>query len=118
MIAGSRDDNFPTQYAAQYDAAKVASTRHVFFSDSGCNDFRARQSISTPTIQGDLDALLALLPEAGLDTVILVDLTQSGIDIPTVKVVIPGLEYFALFIGYSPGRRSRDQAARRMAATQ
>ena len=111
MIAGSRDDNFPTQYAAQFDPDKLASVRRVFFANPGRTDFQTRTGMSTPTSDGDLMALLTALRTADLDCVILVELTQPDIGIPTVKAVVPGLEYFSLFIGYAPGSRAKRATA-------
>jgi ribosomal protein S12 methylthiotransferase accessory factor len=111
MIAGSRDDNFPTQYRAQHEPSKLASARQLFFAEPGRADFRSRRGTDTDTVDGDLADMLSRLRGAGIDSVIVADLTRADIGIPTVKAVIPGLEYFSLFIGYVPGRRARARTA-------
>jgi ribosomal protein S12 methylthiotransferase accessory factor len=111
VIAASRDDNFPSQYRAQNDSRRMAAVRKAFFARPGTVDFAARPSVATPTVDGDLTVILGRLERAGIDTVAAVDLTQPELGIPVVKVVVPGLEYFSLFIGYSPGRRARREEA-------
>jgi ribosomal protein S12 methylthiotransferase accessory factor len=112
MIAGSRDDNFPSQYRTQHDPARLASIRQLFFGAPGHAHFRGRAGVDLDTVDGDLATMLGLLRTAGLDSVVVADLTRPEIGIPTVKVVIPDLEYFSLFIGYVPGRRAQERAHR------
>jgi ribosomal protein S12 methylthiotransferase accessory factor len=112
VIAASRDDNYRSQYKAQNDSRRMTAVRKVFFGMPGRVDFGSRPSLATSTVDGDLAAVLAQLERIGVGSVVSVDLTRPEIGIPVVKVVIPGLEYFALFIGYSAGRRARRYEAR------
>lgn len=106
VIAASRDDNYRSQYKAQNDPRKMTAVRKVFFGKLGAVDFASRPSIATSTVDGDLAVLLAQLERIGIRSVVAVDLAKPEIGIPVVKVVIPGLEFFALFIGYTAGRRA------------
>lgn len=50
---------------------------------------------------------LQQLRNAGIDRVIMIDLTRSEFGIPVVRVVIPGLEGSHKVPGYIPGIRAR-----------
>jgi YcaO-like protein with predicted kinase domain len=106
MIAGSRDDNFPTQYAAHHDPSTSVLVRELFFSEPGAVDFGSRHGPETSTVDGDLGVLLACLRSVDIDCAALVDLSRPELGIPTVKAVVPGLEFFSLFVGYAPGPRA------------
>lgn len=113
VIAASRDDNFRSQYDAHNDPTTLASVRRIFFGPSGKLDFSSLPRIDTPTVDGDLAVLLDRLRSVGIETVAVVDLTKPELDIPTVKVVIPGLEFYSLFVGYSAGERARGRSVAR-----
>ncbi|MET7737589.1 YcaO-like family protein [Streptomyces sp. NPDC005402] len=107
VIAASRDENFQTMYNAQNDSTTLSRVRKVFFADPGRHPFRTTDSVNHPTVNEDLTEILARLTAAGVEQVVAVDLTKPEVGIPTVKVVIPDLEHYALFIGYTPGKRAR-----------
>jgi ribosomal protein S12 methylthiotransferase accessory factor len=107
VIAASRDENFRTMYKAQNDARTLARTREVFFAAPGTLPFDTGRGIDHPTLNEDLRAVLDRLAAAGIENVVAVDLTKPEIGIPTAKVVVPDLEFYSLFIGYTPGRRAR-----------
>ncbi|SEF23483.1 ribosomal protein S12 methylthiotransferase accessory factor [Amycolatopsis pretoriensis] len=112
VIAASRDENFRTMYHAQNDAETLRRTREAFFSQAGTHRFDSTRGVDNPTVNEDLDDLLTRLRNAGIDQVVAVDLTRPDIGIPTAKVIIPGLEYYSLFVGYAPGPRARRRQPR------
>ncbi len=104
-IAGARDDMAPEEFAGAGPIEKLRwlepllalSGRRPFdHTSTGCGD-AAR----------DADALRLRLAAIGLDEVILVDLTRSGIDLPVVRIVVPGLEGCSDEPDYVPGPRAR-----------
>ncbi|WP_162467205.1 YcaO-like family protein [Streptomyces cavernae] len=116
VIAASRDENFRTMYDAQNSARTLAMTRQVFFSRPGTRVFDPSVGIDNPVLNDDLTDILDRLRGIGIDCVTVVDLTRPELRIPTVKVVVPGLEHYSLFIGYTPGRRARERARRKQEA--
>jgi ribosomal protein S12 methylthiotransferase accessory factor len=108
LIAGSRDDYFSREQRMnltmgdgrreQFDGIPVTTTadRH--------------QSGATDTFGEDVNTVLARLRDVGLDSAIVVDLTDPELQIPVVRVVVPGLEGY-MFDHYSPGPRARAHAA-------
>jgi YcaO-like protein with predicted kinase domain len=83
-IAGSRDDLFPEEYAAQ-DTSGVRR-------EAATLDFRTRKSPQLgPTFEADLAITLDLLRGAGFLQVIAVDHTRAEFGVPVVSVVVPGM---------------------------
>ena len=54
---------------------------------------------------------VARLRAAGLERVVVFDLTPRGFHGAVVRVVVPGLEGYGGFSFYAPGRRARATAA-------
>jgi ribosomal protein S12 methylthiotransferase accessory factor len=108
LIAGSRDDYFTRDQRMNlsmgdrrrgaFDAlpAIASADRHV--------------SAATATFHEDVAVVLDRLRGAGLDSVVVVDLTDPELQIPVVRVVVPGLEGY-MFDHYRPGPRARAHAA-------
>lgn len=112
-IAGSRDDLFghnrvlgrPNYDAAADMVAALPATATLSAPD-----------LSTPRDPGAaVGQLVARLKAAGLNQVLVVDLTRPEIGIPAVRVIVPGLEGY-MFESYSPGARARRIDAREQAA--
>jgi ribosomal protein S12 methylthiotransferase accessory factor len=111
-IAGARDDLLPESYEALPRGNRARAARawlRAARPDGGGRDCRSLPSCATPTLRGDLAAMLGCLAAIGLDEAIWVDLTHPGIGIPVVRVVVPGLEGPATPTGggYVPGARAR-----------
>jgi YcaO-like protein with predicted kinase domain len=64
-------------------------------------------SQAMPVFEADVHILLRKLRLAGLDRVVVFDLTHPGFDISVVRVTVPGLEGYR-FDGTAPGRRALD----------
>jgi YcaO-like protein with predicted kinase domain len=108
LIAGARDDIDPENYSAigwQFNLSSLIAAGGEAV-DSPATDIRA-ESFDTPSIEEDLDAILARLRKSGIDTVGVVDLTDADLAIPCVRVVVPGLEGMCNKPGYKPGRRAK-----------
>lgn len=109
LIAGSRDDHFRRDMLANQftdSAAQVAALE----AEPAVVDGGRRGNRATPAFEGDIALLLDALRAAGLDQVLVFDLTQPDIGIPVVRVVVPGLEGYN-FDFYTPGLRPQNFAA-------
>ena len=60
----------------------------------------------------DIKHVMARLKAAGLDRVIVVDLTRGEIGVPVVRVIVPGLEMYGVD-GDRIGRRCRNARKKR-----
>jgi ribosomal protein S12 methylthiotransferase accessory factor len=54
------------------------------------------QSLDTADLFDDLQVILARLVKHGFKRIVAVDLTRKELDIPVVKMIVPGLEVFAM----------------------
>jgi YcaO-like protein with predicted kinase domain len=103
-IAGSRDDFFRHDSFSNRvfdDAAGVAS---IETSGKGVAPLDRRPIVAL-SFEEDVGVLLDRLRAVGIEHAIVVDLTHEELDIPVVRVVVPGLEGY-LFQYYAPGRRA------------
>ena len=60
----------------------------------------------TPTFEGDIAVLMDRIRSIGLGQILVVDLTDPVMEIPVVRVIVPGLEGY-MFPKYVPGPRAR-----------
>jgi len=109
VISGARDDFLP----ADYIAAKRTRQREIaayWLRSAARRPFAlAPDPAPSKDLAEDLQTVLSALDRAGVDQACWVDLSQPGIDIPVVRVVVPGLEGpWTLGSGeYVPGERAR-----------
>jgi YcaO-like protein with predicted kinase domain len=107
VIAGSRDDNPPAAYATSQDVGALRALRTVFAAPAARPFPTALPHQETSSFEGDLEVMLAATRAAGVDRVIVVELTKEAIGIPVVKVIVPELEAAPFLPGYVEGRRAR-----------
>jgi len=105
-IAGAREDITVQDYQRLRDRALLAEQRDMLASASARRSFHAAPSWDTESFTEDVAWELIRLQLAGITQVIAVDLT-GALDIPVVRVVIPGLEGSHRTPGYRYGRRAQ-----------
>jgi YcaO-like protein with predicted kinase domain len=111
IIAGSRDDVTRAHYRG-FQAEKVLEfDRRIAASGPGRMDFRSTPSSSNPTFKEDLLRVLTRLGAAGIERVIVVDLSRPGLPLSVVRVIVPGLEGPSESPWYQPGVRVRGRSA-------
>ena len=54
------------------------------------------ESRSTPYVLDDIEIVLGALMDAGFDSVIAVDFTRPELGVPTVRMIVPGLEVYTM----------------------
>jgi len=108
MIAGSRDDNPPSAYAAAQGLWSAQDPGNEAFSTPAARSFSmAVRHRETDTFEGDIETMLGALRAAGVERVVVVELTKEHIGIPVVKVIVPQFESAPFVPGYVEGRRAR-----------
>jgi ribosomal protein S12 methylthiotransferase accessory factor len=102
-IAGSRDDIFPPSFEMSRNATPLPH-----FPEE--KDYPSQRAATTESLEGDLHLLMEKLKQAGIQHLIVCDLTHNSA-IPVVRIVIPQLEglYSPIF---APGPRAKKFAAR------
>jgi ribosomal protein S12 methylthiotransferase accessory factor len=112
-ITGSRDDTFRRDYL---DACSESEQKAVSTYFSGLQptiDFTRLPSIETESMEDDVALQLSLLKRHGFNNVIVVDLTKPDIEIPVVRVIIPGMGVMIdnrLCLRYHSGRNRKTES--------
>jgi putative methanogenesis marker protein 1 len=96
QIHGAREDTVLAELRKKmgYDRAKRINA--YWFRDNGTLDYSKIASYDSDDFLTDIQFMVEALKNKGLDRVIVVDLTREEIGIPVVRVIVPGLEIFAM----------------------
>jgi ribosomal protein S12 methylthiotransferase accessory factor len=104
FIAGSRDDIFRSAYA-RARAGWDETVKLIERAREECPEASRIDSGAFESFEDDVSALLSCVQRAGLDSVVVFDLTPEDFPVFVVRVVVPGFEGYMHF-GYQPGRRA------------
>jgi ribosomal protein S12 methylthiotransferase accessory factor len=107
IIAGSRDDVLRVEYDRHRNPDQLRHTRHLLGAAVGQRSFHAAPDFQADTFEADVRWELERLRQAGVEHVVVCDLSKRALGIPVVKVVIPGLEGYNSFPNYLPGARAQ-----------
>jgi YcaO-like protein with predicted kinase domain len=91
-IAGSRDDIFYREYQRLTDDSMLRGAWNEITTTTALQPFDSRPSLATDSFEEDLAILLSALRCSGITSVVVVNLTKPAIEIPVVKVLVPGLK--------------------------
>ncbi len=105
FIAGVRDDAFRHTRSLLKKGDTTARSL-VLDEIPAIVDARERTSEATATFEGDIRVLIEKLRRAGLEQVIVYDLTLPGFDLSVVRVIVPGLEGYKGMNFFKPGHRA------------
>jgi ribosomal protein S12 methylthiotransferase accessory factor len=105
VISGLRDDLGRDFYEQWLDPDVIRAIRHRM-SASPERRFRDIPSWDGETFEDDVEWELKWIRKAGVQRVVVVDLTRPEFGLPVVRVIVPGLEPI-LGPGYLPGPRGR-----------
>ena len=110
LIAGARDDYFGRDQRVN---RLLGDGRRRFLDDIPATvEANRHASGSTDSFDADILVVLERLRAAGLESVVVVDLTHPDVGIPVVRVIVPGLEGY-VFDHYRPGPRAVAHGAKR-----
>jgi ribosomal protein S12 methylthiotransferase accessory factor len=91
-IAGSRDDFARDDYSVTGRSHRRRQCRMLMDAGGEERDFHDVPSGESDTLRDDVEWVLRRLRSAGIQQVLVVDLTKPEFGLPVVRVVIPGLE--------------------------
>jgi ribosomal protein S12 methylthiotransferase accessory factor len=111
-ISGSRDDIERRDYRRPDDETPAERRRREGPAAPPRRRLDVTETQDFPTLNEDLAWELTRLQAAGLNQVIVVDLTMPEFNLPVVKIVIPGLEGLPDGPDYVPGTRAQAVMAR------
>lgn len=103
IIAGARDD----QFRCGRDASRLASSHSRVAPAIADIAPAIRQDISTGSITGDLELLLGILRDNGMNQVLVHRYTNETDPVQIVRVVVPQLEGY-MFANYARGKRAQE----------
>jgi ribosomal protein S12 methylthiotransferase accessory factor len=107
QIHGAREDTTTADFRRQIGYDRTKRLNRHWFEGSEKKAFSDIKSFESDDFLLDIKYMLKKLEEAGLDRVIVADLTREEIGLPVVRVIVPGLEISAV----DPervGKRCRD----------
>jgi ribosomal protein S12 methylthiotransferase accessory factor len=107
LIAGSRDDVARRRYTESQDLDSVSAVQARVRTDQPMRAFSDVPTSHGETFDDDVQWEIQGLRMAGIESVVVVDLSKPELDIPVVRVIIPGLEALHDAPGYVPGPRAR-----------
>jgi YcaO-like protein with predicted kinase domain len=109
-IAGARDDFFPDLYDEKVRSRRLSACRALLAAGAPRRSFLVVPSLESTTIAHDVDWMMGRLAKAGMDQVVVVDLTKPEFGIPVVRIIVPGLEGpdKGPQSDYVPGARARN----------
>jgi putative methanogenesis marker protein 1 len=96
QIHGAREDTTIAQLRKKMGYDRAKRMNEYWFKDNGTVDYPTIRSCDSDDFLKDIRIMTEALKRKGLDRVIVVDLTREEIDIPVVRVVVPGLESYAM----------------------
>jgi len=96
QIHGAREDTTLADMRKKMGYERAKRINGYWYRDNGTVDYKTITSSDTDDFAKDIENVIAALKEKGLDRVIVVDLTREEIGIPVVRVIVPGLELFAM----------------------
>jgi ribosomal protein S12 methylthiotransferase accessory factor len=96
QIHGAREDTTLAELRKKMGYDRAKRINGYWFRDNGTVDYSNVRSSDTDDFKKDIENIIEALGKQGLDRVIVVDLTCEEIGIPVVRVVVPGLEVFAM----------------------
>jgi len=113
QIHGAREDTTVAEFRTKIGYERTKRLNKYWFGASdgtgeGDRDFDDITSFESDDFLDDIGYMTRNLEGAGMDRVIVVDLTRSEIDVPVVRVIVPGLEVYAMD-SERIGKRCKDE---------
>ncbi len=96
QIHGAREDTTIADFRKQIGYDRTKRLNKHWFEATDTKRFAEIESFESDDFLLDIKYMLKKLGEAGLDRVVVVDLTREEIGLPVVRVIVPGLEISAV----------------------
>jgi ribosomal protein S12 methylthiotransferase accessory factor len=96
QIHGAREDTITADLRKKMGYDRVKRINGYWFKDNGTVNYDELHSYDSDDFARDIQFAIDALKKQGLDRVIVVDLTREEIGVPVVRVIVPGLEAYAM----------------------
>jgi ribosomal protein S12 methylthiotransferase accessory factor len=117
QIHGAREDTTTADLRTRMGYERVRRMNRYWFDADAEEPFSALPSADHDDFLKDIGAVVSALGKAGMDRVLVADLTRPEIGVPVVRVIVPGLEVYAMD-NERMGERCRDAERRRLSRPQ
>lgn len=113
QIHGAREDTTEADFRRKIGYDRVKRVNRYWYEAPVTEPFKAIPSCDTDDFLEDIRNICERLMAAGLDQVLVADVTRPEIGVPVVRVIVPGLEVYAMD-QERMGKRCRDARSRRI----
>jgi ribosomal protein S12 methylthiotransferase accessory factor len=113
QIHGAREDTVTADFRRQIGYERTKRLNRYWFDVGEEKSFADIRSFESDDFLLDIKFMISKLEEAGLERVVVVDLTREEIGVPVVRVIVPGLE-IAGVDRERVGKRIRNARSRRL----
>jgi ribosomal protein S12 methylthiotransferase accessory factor len=96
QIHGAREDTPLADFRKKMGYERTKRMNRYWFSSRETRPFSALPSFDSDDFLDDITLAADRLRGAGLDRIVAVDLTRESIGVPVVRVIVPGLEVYAM----------------------
>jgi len=96
QIHGAREDTTVADLRRRMGYDRVRRMNRRYYEFDRTIDYGAIRSCDTDDFLDDISCMVGALARQGLDRVIVCDLTRPEIGTPVVRVIVPGLEVYAM----------------------
>ncbi|MCP1715097.1 ribosomal protein S12 methylthiotransferase accessory factor [Methanocalculus alkaliphilus] len=96
QIHGAREDTVVADMRRQIGYERTKRLNGYWFRENGDVGFSSLPTYTSDDLLTDIRHVCAKLDSAGYDRVIVSDLTRPDMGVPVVRVVVPGLEVYAM----------------------
>jgi putative methanogenesis marker protein 1 len=96
QIHGAREDTVKAEANRKFGYERMKRLNRMWFSDGEGRALEDYESFDSTDFLDDIHLTLERLRDRGRRQVIAVDLTRKELGIPVVRVIVPGLEVFAI----------------------
>jgi putative methanogenesis marker protein 1 len=117
QIHGAREDTTTADLRTRMGYERVRRMNRYWFEADSEVPFSAIPSGEYDDFLKDIGAIVSALGRAGMPRVLVADLTRPEIGVPVVRVIVPGLEVYAMD-NERAGARCRDAERRRLSRPQ
>ena len=96
QIHGAREDATLAEFREMMGYDRVKRMNAYWFKGDEYRSAKELPNIATDDFKTDIELIVKNLAAVGLDRVIVFDLTDPVLQIPVVRVVVPGLECYTI----------------------
>ncbi|MDD1714873.1 MAG: YcaO-related McrA-glycine thioamidation protein [Methanoregulaceae archaeon] len=96
QIHGAREDTPMADVRKKMGYERTKRMNRYWFESQETRPFPAMHSFDSDDFLDDITLATEKLRDAGLDRIVAVDLTRESMGVPVVRVIVPGLEVYAM----------------------